>query len=52
MKAFWLLFWQRTPEPKPTGDEQARSQYPFNNTYQALSSASVETLWQMLSQKF
>ncbi|MEM9005047.1 MAG: SRPBCC family protein [Cyanobacteria bacterium P01_F01_bin.86] len=49
MKVFRFLFWQQS---SPSGQDnlaQTSLKHPFNQTYQTLSSASVETLWQVLT---
>ena len=49
MKGFRFLFWQRPSEPKRAISEQPQDKHRFKSTCQVLSSASVETLWQMLT---
>lgn len=48
MNGFSFLFWrkERSPQSEVTAPPDLRNR--FNRTYQALSSASVDTLWQML----
>lgn len=53
MKAFRFPFWQRIVRPQPDQGRQGchliRFRHRFDSTYQALSSASIETLWQTLT---
>ena len=49
MKVFRLFCWQHTPKSRRGGSAQADCTHYFNKTYQALSSASVDTLWQVLT---
>lgn len=49
MKAFRPLFWRRTSPLKRGSSAQPHSTQSFRGTYRALSSASVETLWQRLT---
>lgn len=49
MKAFWSIFWQRKSEQKHVSALQIHRKDRFNRTYQVLSTASVETLWQLLT---
>jgi hypothetical protein len=49
MKGLWSSFWQSHRPPQTAQSRSELFQNRFNRTYQALSSASIETLWQTLT---
>lgn len=49
MKAPRFLFWRHPPASKSATTQRALATHRLNRTYQALSSASIEILWQTLT---
>lgn len=49
MKAFRFCFWKRSSQSPPSSGHAAQKDHPVYRTYEALSSAPIDTLWQILT---